>query len=89
MYSDYLEEGEIRDIGAVPDYAYYSNYKSKLIWRDIYTYGFIDESGNGVDYPFLNGTHYPSTNISFRVFPEGNVSENILTIADPIIDDCE
>jgi len=89
VYSDYLEEGEIRDIGAVPDYSYYSNYKSKLIWRDIYTYGFIDESGNGVDYPFLNGTHYPSTNISFRVFPEGNVSENILTIADPIIDDCE
>ena len=57
--------------------------------HDIYTYGFIDESGNGVDYPFLNGTHYPSTNISFRVFPEGNVSEDILTIADPIIDDCE
>ena len=89
IYSDYLEEGEIADIAGVPDYAYYSNYKSKLIWRDIYTYGFIDESGNGVDYPFLNGAHYPSTNITFRVFPEGNVSEDILTIADPIIDDCE
>jgi len=89
VYSDYIEEGLVKDIAGVPDYAYYSDYYEKLFWRDLYTYGFIDESGFGVDYPFLNGAHYPSTKIIFRLFPEGNVAENIGTIADPITDDCE
>ena len=89
VYSDYLEEGDIKEIVDVPYYAYYSEYKNKLIWRDIYTYGFIDTNGNGVDYPFINGTHYPSTKIIFRLIPEGNVGQNITTIARPITDDCE
>lgn len=89
VYSNYLEEGTIENVDGCPDYSYYSNYKDSLIWRDIYTYGFIDDEGYGVDYPFANGTHYPSNKIIFRVFPEGNISENISTISQPIIDDCE
>jgi hypothetical protein len=89
VYSDYLEEGSLNEIDNVPYYSYYSNYKNTFIWRDLYTYGFIDESGRGVNYPFLNGTHYPSTKIIFRLIPEGNVGQNITTISDPITDDCE
>jgi len=89
VYSDYLEEGSLNEIDNVPYYSYYSNYKNTFIWRDLYTYGFIDESGKGVNYPFLNGTHYPSTKIIFRLIPEGNVGQNITTISDPITDDCE
>jgi hypothetical protein len=89
VYSDYIEEAPLSGINGVPDYAYYSNYFNNLKWRDLYTYGFIDENGLGVDYPFLNGAHYPSTNIIFRLFPEGNITQNLQTVADPITDDCE
>ena len=89
VYSDYIEEGLVEDIDGVPDYAYYSQYNQKLLWRDLYTYGFIDESGNGVDYPFINGAHYPSTNIIFRVIPEGNIAEDANAISTPVIDECE
>jgi hypothetical protein len=89
VYSTYLEEGSIKDVYGSPDYSYYSNYKNSLIWRDIYTYGFIDDEGYGLDYPFANGAHYPSTKIIFRVFPEGNIAENTTTISQPITDDCE
>lgn len=89
VYSDYIEEGEINKTDLVPNYAYYSNFRKKLRWRDIYTYGFKDADGNGVDYPFLNNTHYPSTKIIFRVFPEGYIKENINVVAQPDIDGCE
>ena len=89
VYSDYVEEGDIKTIEGVPDYAYFSEYYQSLRWRDLYTYGFIDSGGLGVDYPFLNGTHYPSTKIIFRLFPEGNVPEQLYAIADPDTDDCE
>jgi hypothetical protein len=89
VYSDYIEEGDIKTTEGIPDYAFYSNYFNSAIWRDLYTYGFKDSTGLGVDYPFLNGTHYPSTKIIFRLFPEGNVPENIYDIPDPTTDDCE
>lgn len=89
VYSDYIEEGDVKTIEGVPDYAYFSEYYQTLRWRDLYTYGYIDSNGLGVDYPFLNGTHYPSRKIIFRLFPEGNVPEELYAIADPDIDDCE
>jgi len=88
-YSDYLEEAPIDDVAGVPDYAYYSQSKGALIWRDIYTYGYLDDRGVGVDFPFINGTHYPSENIIFRLKPEGNVQQDITAIATPTIDECE
>jgi hypothetical protein len=88
VYSDYIEEGGI-NTGNLPDYSYFSTYSDSFIWRDIYTYGFIDQDGRGVDYPFLNGKHYPYKNYVFRVIPEGTnfISDNI--IEDPTIDACE
>jgi hypothetical protein len=88
-YSDYIEEGEIDEIEGAPDYSYYSESKGVLIWRDLYTYGFKDSNGRGIDHPFINGVHYPFTKVFFRLKPEGNVRDNITSIKQPDVDDCE
>lgn len=96
-FSDYIETGSIKNMADVPDYSYFSTTYNSFIWRDLYTYGFKDNSGNGVDYPFLNGKHYPYDNFIFRIIPEGtNYIEsslhNYATLygaAQPITDNCE
>ncbi len=77
----------------VPAWAYFSNNLQQWIWREIYTYGYIDSLERGVDYPFLNETHYPFDNLQFRLYPEG-ASFDITqlypdVVVDPIIDGCE
>ena len=96
-FSSYIETGDVNNIADVPDYAYYSTTYGSFIWRDIYTYGFKDNLKNGVDYPFLNGKHYPYENFIFRIIPEGtNYIESNLNnyatlygAAQPTKDDCE
>jgi hypothetical protein len=99
-FSDYIEEGSSENVVGIPDYAYYSTTNALFRWRDLYPYGFIDTDGVGVDYPFLNNSHYPYKNTIFRITPEnynipsdyatiGQVPANITTIADPIADECE
>jgi hypothetical protein len=96
-FSDYIETGNVNNIADVPDYAYFSTTYGSFIWRDIYTYGFKDSNKNGVDYPFLNGKHYPYENFIFRIIPEGtNYIESSLNnyatlygAAQPTKDDCE
>jgi len=96
-YSDYIETGSVNNMADVPDYSYFSTTYNALIWRDLYSYGFKDNSGNGVDHPFLNGKHYPYGNFIFRIIPEGtNYIEsslhNYATLygaAQPTNDDCE
>lgn len=89
-FSDYIEESEDKQTDDVPDYAYFSKYRGTFRWRDIYTYGFKDLQGNGVDQPFINGVHYPFQNMVFRLIPEGsNVTQIPYGVQDPIIDGCE
>jgi len=96
-YSDYIETGSVNNMADVPDYSYFSTTYNALIWRDLYSYGFKDNSGHGVDHPFLNGKHYPYGNFIFRIIPEGtNYIEsslhNYATLygaAQPTNDDCE
>lgn len=88
-YSNYIEEGDIQNVVGIPDYSYFSTSKNLFIWRDLYPYGFIDNDGIGVNYPFLNGTHYPYENIIFRIIPEGSNYKEQTIIASPIIDNCE
>jgi len=96
-YSDYIETGSVNNMADVPDYSYFSTTYNSFIWRDLYTYGFKDNSGNGVDYPFLNGKHYPYSNFIFRIIPEGtNYIESSLNnyatlygAAEPTNDNCE
>ena len=88
-YSDYIETGSIKNMADVPDYSYFSTTYNSFIWRDLYTYGFKDNSGNGVDYPFLNGKHYPYSNFIFRIIPEGSNYKEFNTYNLPTIDGCE
>jgi hypothetical protein len=99
-FSGYIEEGSSSNVVGIPEYAYYSTTNALFRWRDLYPYGFVDNDGNGVDYPFMNGSHYPYVNTIFRITPEdyntpsdysqiGKVPQNINTIQDPLVDECE
>ena len=88
-YSNYIEEGDIQNVVGIPDYSYFSTSKNLFVWRDLYPYGYIDNDGIGVNYPFLNGTHYPYENIIFRIIPEGTNYKEQTIIAEPTIDNCE
>lgn len=92
VFSDYTETAQNNLVDGVPNYAYFSNNLQQWIWRDIYTYGYIDSLGRGVDYPFLNESHYPFTNIPFRLYPEGasfDITDLYQVVAQPLIDGCE
>ena len=99
-FSDYIEEGDSKNVVGIPDYAYYSTTNALFRWRDLYPYGFIDTDGIGVDYPYLNDAHYPFLNTIFRITPEaynipsdyaqiGSVPINTTIIPEPIADECE
>ncbi len=49
VFSDYLEDGDAQDVVGIPDYAYFSTTKNLFVWRDLYPYGYIDSSFNGVN----------------------------------------
>jgi hypothetical protein len=93
VFSDYIETGDAQIVDGIPSYSYYSKSDNQFRWRDLYTYGFIDNLGRGVDYPYLNGAQYPYKDVMFRLIPEGaNYNEAILSInytPKPVIDGCE
>ena len=93
VFSDYVETGDIQFVDGVPSYAYFSNSDQQFRWRDLYGYGFIDNLGRGVDYPFLNLAQYPFKNVQFRLIPEGiNYNSALLGVpfpVKPLIDGCE
>jgi len=88
-FSDYIEEGNPKEVVDVPNYAYFSTNRNTFVWRDLYPYGYIDANDNGVDFPFLNGKHHPYRNIIFRIIPEGSNYKEFNTFNLPTIDGCE
>jgi hypothetical protein len=93
VFSNYVETGSVTNVDQVPFYAFYSPSDEEFRWRDLYLYGFKDELNRGVDYPYLNNSHYPFQNVIFRLFPEGKDSNNFLRGINepvkPLIDGCE
>ena len=92
VFSDYIETTNSDEVLFVPKYAFYSKADASFRWRDLYTYGFIDNLGRGVDYPYLNNAQYPFQNVIFRLIPEGyNQSYNMGAdfAVKPLIDGCE
>ena len=90
VFSDYLEYGSKDSVDNIPVYAWYSEYNDTFIWRDIYTYGYVDGDNLGVDYPFVNGAHYPFSSILFLQKPIQRTDKvNTNLINQPINDNCE
>jgi hypothetical protein len=93
VFSDYVETGDLQFIDGIPSYAYFSNSDQEFRWRDLYSYGFIDNLDRGVDYPFLNFAQYPFENVQFRLIPEGiNYNSELFGVSfpvKPLIDECE
>jgi hypothetical protein len=94
-FSDYIETADVETVDLIPNYSYYSNYQQQFRWRDLYQYGFVDQLGRGVNYPFLNNSHYPFKDFIFRLIPDDagyDINDGLtgLPIAvDPITDKCE
>lgn len=93
VFSNYVETGGINNIDQAPGYSFYSETDKELRWRDLYEYGFIDEEGRGVNFPFLNKSHYPYSNVIFKLIPEGQeINYSLTGINEPIKplgDECE
>lgn len=92
-YSDYLEEADPKNTVGIPDYAYFSENRNVFVWRDLYDYGYVDSTGVGTNWPFMNGRHHVYKNITFRIIPEGSnykeYSYNNATTQLMVIDGCE
>lgn len=63
--SNYIETSNTNNIEDLPDNAQYFSDESLWKWRDVYDHGYVDEDGNGTDFPFINGQHYVASNINF------------------------
>ncbi len=90
VFSDYIETAPA--VVDVPNWSFFSKVDNEFRWRDMYDIGFSDESGNVLDYPFLNSAHYPYDDMVFKIFADKNrlgnldydgITKNITT------DDCE
>ena len=68
--SEYVETSNTKNIADLPDNAKYFPEEGLWKWRDVFDHGFIDEDGNGTDYPFVNGQHYVKTDLNFYFFNE-------------------
>lgn len=90
VFSDYVEVGQ--NVDNVPSWSFYSKTDNQFRWRDMYDIGFLDDLGNGVDYPFLNDAHYPYKDFVFKIFEDGSLPigkfDNGL-VANIQKDDCE
>lgn len=90
VFSDYIETGDKDKVDLIPDYAFFSKYDNQWRWKDLYSYGYKDSNGNGLNIPFLNGCHYPFKEILFLLTP---MKKNINLFNDiifaPISDNCE
>jgi len=91
-FSNYIETAAPNTVTGIPSYAYFSKNQNLWLWRDLYTYGFIDEDNRGVDFPFLNEAHYPFGNITFRLFSDEssfNPTDFYQITIEPLTDPCE
>jgi hypothetical protein len=49
----------------LPENAFYDQKEKLWKWRDVYDHGFLDQDGNGTNFPFMNNMHYVTKHINF------------------------
>jgi hypothetical protein len=49
----------------LPENAIYDDKEKLWKWRDVYDHGFLDQDGNGTNFPFMNNMHYVIKDINF------------------------
>lgn len=73
-----------------PFWAYFSESDGLWKWRNVLEPGEIEDDNNGVNYPFLNGAHYPFSQFIFKLrTPFRNINVTVPVTTQPNIDPCE
>jgi hypothetical protein len=67
VYSDYIETADADEIVVDLPGNYVTYPDGSIAWRDLLSIGYFEEGKNGVDYPFLNNSHYFYFNHNFYV----------------------
>jgi len=49
----------------LPENSIYDENEKLWKWRDLYNHGFVDQEGNGTNFPFMNNIHYVVNDINF------------------------
>jgi len=62
--SPYIETSKVDNVINLPENVKYFDDEKLWKWRDLYEHGFIDDEGNGTDFPFVNDIHYVIKNIN-------------------------
>ena len=89
-FSDYIETGAVNEVVNIPDYSWFSQTEQVFYWKDLYSYGYIDGDGIGLNLPFINGAHYPFETVLFKQYPLQRsmfITTNQINAAET--DDCE
>jgi len=60
-----LDSSQPNTLINLPENAIFDNTEKLWKWRDLYDHGFIDQDGNGTNFPFMNNSHYVTKNINF------------------------
>jgi hypothetical protein len=60
-----VETSNTDNIYDLPDNVQYFPKEGIWKWRDVYDHGYIDDEGNGTNFPFVNGQHYVMQDINF------------------------
>ena len=63
--SPYIESSKTKEIINLPENVIFDDKEYLWKWRDLYDHGFIDQEGNGTNFPFINNTHYVVNDINF------------------------
>ena len=83
---------EYNNYTLVPNYATYSEFANTWRWRNVLDIGVFESDNSGIDYPFVNGHHYPYKNTTFLISPilsDGLNRQTGSIIPQPDIDVCE
>jgi len=63
--SPYIETSDTNNIYGLPENTKYFEKDGLWKWRDLYDHGYIDEDGDGTDFPFVNNCHAVKVDINF------------------------